>query len=79
MLATQVALFIGNYASLEVMSDSLLTAILVWLSRCLVTKRSIHSLCNERHSREGVLATVQSRNHLLPTTLILKTGPCHVA
>ena len=33
MLA-QVALFIGNYASLEVLSDSLLTAILVWLSRC---------------------------------------------
>ena len=34
MVPMQVALFIGNYASLEIMSDSLLTAILVWLSRC---------------------------------------------
>ena len=33
-----MALFIGNYASLEVMSDSLLTAILVWLSRCFTQK-----------------------------------------
>ena len=33
MLAAQVALFIGSFASLEVMSESLLSAVLVWLSR----------------------------------------------
>ncbi len=33
MLPMQVALFIGNYASLEILSESLLAAILVWLSR----------------------------------------------
>jgi hypothetical protein len=33
VLAAQVALFVGSFASLEVMSESLLAAVLVWLSR----------------------------------------------